>query len=363
MISMKAEGLKRLGIGLVLLAIIAGGSGVGTTGRVTASPGAPQAGTLHNPTFDNHYWYEFNDRYGKWYAGSWVPDDDIVNGPQSWRLWYMRGRPLIKSFAENAVVQAVESVATRTYDGNIHEGGIYQTIYDVVPCLYYTFQIYALSRPDSSVPDKTAVLRVGIDQTGWATDPAFPGYYPATIVWGEAHDYKYPNFGALSATAEAHANKITVFTYAYLLGGPQHTSIWDTASLNETTPAVIHPFNSLPAAGGITGLSPSVGSNQAQISWQTPGHTAVSQVYYQLAPQPRTPVDYQHKVYLPYVSTNAPTTWMVSPLNKIASETPSILLTGLMPGRTYSYIAVSRGLDNGQCVTWVSSPQTFTLMP
>ncbi len=367
MILRKVEGIKKLAMGLILLGVLAGGLGAGAVKRAAALPDAPQAGTLHNPTFDNHIWYEFNNRYGKWYAGSWVPDDDVANGPQSWRLWYMRNTRLLKSSAEKVVIQSVESVEIHAYDGNLHEGGLYQTIYDVVPCLQYTFQIYALSRPADSVPDKTAVLKAGIDQVGWApdpaTDPAFPGYYPSTIVWGEAHDYKYPNWGLLSVSAEALANKITVYTYGYLFGGTQHSSIWDTASLNETTPAVIHPFNTLPAPGGITGPSIAVGSNQVQITWQTPGHAAVGQIYYQLEPQARIPTNYAHKIYLPLVATNAPKTWMVSPLDKISTESHAILLTGLLPGRTYSYIVVSRGLDNGQCATWVSSPQTFTTMP
>lgn len=368
MVYMKTDGLKKVGLGLILISILIGGLGAGTSGRVGAAPDAPQAGSLHNPGFDNHKWYEFNDRYyPKWLPGSWVPDDDVVNGPQSWRLWYMRGKPLVKSFSEGGIVQTGESVVLRTYDGNIQEGGLYQTVYDVAPCLYYTFQMYALSRPDDDVSDKTAVFKVGIDQTGWApdpaSDPAFPGYYPGTIVWGESHDYKYPTFGMLSVSAEAHANKITVFTYAYLYGGTKHAAVWDTGSLVESTPAMLHAPSSLPSPGGVTGVSSAlIGGGQAQISWQTAGHPAVSQVYYRLLPQGGAQTNYPHKIYFPLITAySLNKDWTASPINKTPSETHWVTLSGLLSGRSYEYIAVSRGLDYGQCVTWVSVPQQLTL--
>ncbi|MBN2003421.1 MAG: hypothetical protein JXA21_08705 [Anaerolineae bacterium] len=365
MVHRKAEGLKKAGMTLILIGILIGGLGAGPSDRANAAPDAPQAGTLHNPGFDNHIWYEFNNRYGNWFAGSWVPDDDTAGGPQDWRLWYMRGKPLPKAFAENGIIQSVESVVLRTYDGNIQEGGLYQMVYDVTPGLHYTFQMYALTRPDDDVSDKTAVLKVGIDPTGWApdasSDPAFPGYYPASIVWGETHDYKYPNFGALSVTAEARANKITVFTYGYMYGGPKHAVVWESGSLVDVTPAMIQPVDSLPAPSGIYNLATATGSNSAQISWTTLA-PAISQVYYRQVPQQSNPNPYPPTIYLPYVTSNTvPQNWMHSPLNKTASTSHTVLLSGLTFGGTYDFIVVSRGLDNGQCVTWVSNIQQITL--
>lgn len=318
---------------------------------------------LQNSGFDNHRWYEFNDRYGTWLKGSWVPDDDDGQRLQDWRLWYMRGTPLLKAFPESGVVHTgVESVVLRSYDGNVQEGGLYQVIYNVTPCLQYQFQMHALSRPDTNVSNPTAELRVGLDPTGWhsdpAVDPAVPGYYPASIVWSAPQDFKYPTFGLLQVTAEALSDKVTVYTRALAYGGVKHAVVWDTGEFQEVTPAMLHDPAALPPAS----LSPIVitSTGSVQISWATPA-SAVSQVYYRQVPAGgETPPDYPHKVYLPLVMGGSPSTWIASPINKTPAISHSIWLTGLSTGQIYEYIAVSRGLSGSACVTWVSSPQRFT---
>jgi len=353
---------------LALLGILLSLGRAGASRQAAAAPGAPTGdGTLHNGGFDNHIWYEFNGRYGTWLSGSYMPDDDVAHGPQDWRLWYMRDTPLIKSFAENTIVKEVESLGIRSYNGNLLEGGFYQIVDGVTPCLFYNFQIYALSYPYANVTDRAAVLKAGIGSTGWhpdtASDPAFPGYYPATIVWGEAHDYKYPNFGLLTATAEARSSKITVFTYAYAHGGYSHPLVWDSASLAEVTPAMIHDPAALPAPGGLTDPTHIASQDWVLVSWNS-AQPAVSQVYYRLLPQSGPVPTYPHKVYLPLVTGGTPARdWVASSLNKTPAGSHTVHITGLLPGRTYEYIAISRGLVGDQCVTWVSNAKRFTTMP
>ncbi|MGC9396815.1 MAG: hypothetical protein ACP5J4_18375 [Anaerolineae bacterium] len=338
-------------------------------GRETKATVVAATPTLQNAGFDNHRWYEFNDRYGTWLVGSWVPDDDDGQRLQDWRLWYMRNTPLVKSFPESGIVQAgVESVALRSYSGDVQEGGLYQVIYDVTPCLHYQFQIYGLSRPDDALPNPAAELRVGLDATGWhtdpASDPALPGYYPASIVWSAPQDFKYPNFGLLQVTAEAQSDKVTAYTRALAYGGTKHAIVWDSGTFQEATPAMLHDPTNLPTPT-INNANAAAGQNSAQINWSTEAlGTAVSQVYYALRPAGNgTPPDYPYKIYLPMVTGGTPPTWTASPIDKTPATEHSVTLYGLLSGRTYDYIAVSRGLNGGACTTWVSAPQQFTTTP
>lgn len=356
----------RLGLSLVVLL---GLVGAGYSAALRATPAEATllaTPVLHNPGFDNTRWYEFKDRYGTWLIGSWVPDDDNGQRLQDWRLWYMRGRPLIKSFPESGIKHAgIESVALRTYDGDVHEGGLYQVIYNVTPCLQYQFQAHGLSRPDAGLPNPDAQLRVGIDPTGWhtnpAVDPAMPGAYPESIVWSAPQDFKYPNFGLLQVTAEALADKITVYTRALAYGGVRHAIVWDSTAFQEVTPAMLQDPAALPAPTLFALATP--GTTQAIITWNTPA-PAVSQVYYRaVTASGEVPPDYPNKVYLPLVMGGNVVDWQMTPINKTASSAHAFTLTGLIPGQTYEYVVVSRGLSGGACVTWASAPAQFTMLP
>lgn len=91
----------------------------------------------------------------------------------------------------------------------------------------------------------------------------------------------------------------------------------------------------------------------------------MGQVYYRLVSGPAgpPPPDYPHKVYLPLVLRQTETGWQYTPLNKAPTTSHQAVLTGLVPGGTYEFIAVSRGLSGGQCVTWRSASAQFTLAP
>jgi hypothetical protein len=379
-----------LSIGLALLSIVAG---ISTQSVIAAnedppvSPLAmpeienmPTAASLHNPTFDNHDWYFFHERYDSSYppgpGGTMKPilpddDDNLSNNIppniiQDWRLWYMRNTPLIQTFVEDVIVREVESVAMRTYDGDVHYAGLYQPIYEATPCLTYQFQMYVMSKPNLGSP--AATLRVGIDQVGWhpdsANDPAVPGAFPATTVWGPAQDFKYPNWGQVSVTAEAHSTSITVFTSAQTTGGRQHGIVWDSGSFQEVTPEKIVDPAQLPTPSGIFNLSAIPGRDAATVTWTTAG-PAVSQVFYRIT-SGSVPPEYPNKLYLPMVigsGTGVSAEWVASPLIKTANTGHSVTLSGLQPGRTYEYVAVSRGLSGSECTTWVSPVQSFTTSP
>lgn len=345
------------------------------------APAAITAASLHNPGFDNHDWYFFGvDRYDPSYpsgpGGSGkplLPDDDNNTGNtipeselQDWRLWYMRDYPLVQTFSEAVVVHSGESVVVRTYDGTNHLGGIYQMIYDTVPCAEYQFTMYALSKPDSGSP--AAALQVGIDRVGWHpdpnTDPAVPGAFPSTTVWGAAQDFKYPTFGQVSVTAEALDDQIAAYTYASTTGGRSHAIVWDSGAFQDVTPGSIFDpeTDALNPAGISSGPTASTTSTTAQISWQS-SSAAISQVFYRLqststTPPPTEPLT--HTIYLPFIAAYQP--WAATELIKTASASHVVDLAGLTPNSTYEYIVVSRGVSGEQCVTW-SKQATFSTQP
>ncbi len=361
----------KIGLSVIILISLSGTNAGSTAMAQQANPPAATTGlaapTLQNAGLDSHRWYEFNDRYGTWLVGSWAPDDDDGQRLQDWRLWYMRDTPLVKSFAESDIIQAgVESVALRSYTGDVQEGGLYQVIYNVTPCLQYQFQMYGLSRPDYGLPNPAAQLRVGLDPTGWHTnpsvDPAMPGYYPASIVWSAPQDFK-SDFGLLQVTAEARSSTVTVYTRALAYGGSRHAIVWDSGAFQEATPAMLHDPAALPAAT-ILILSVTRDRTWATITWTTSPSSAVSQVYYALRPAGGgTPPNYPNKVYLPLVMGGATPTWTASPINKTPAIAHAVTLSGLLPGRTYDFIAVSRGRSGDACTTWVSEAQQFTTLP
>lgn len=340
---------------------------------------SPSQASLHNPTFDNHDWYFFSDRYDPSYPDGpggtgqpILPDDDNnlnntipIDQLQDWRLWYVRDTPLIQTFVESVFVRQVESVAIRSYGGSLQFGGLYQVIRDATPCLVYNFQMYGLSKPDPGTPT-SAQLRVGIDQVGWhpdsQVDPAVPGSFPDTTVWGTDRDYKNV-FGPLTVTAEARASEIVAYTYAYALGGRSHAIVWDEGSFADVTPEVIHDPANLPAPGGTSVPTVVPGREAATVSWTTSSN-ALSQVYYRVSETGTAIPGYSNKVFIPIVVGSGPSRdWMASTLNKTPTTAHSITLTGLQPGRTYEYKVVSRGLSGDQCVTWVSETYQFTTNP
>lgn len=353
---------------VLLLLLIGGISQAGEPAPIETAA----APSLHNPGFDNRDWYEFHKRYqGTYPSGAWLPDDDN-NAPdnlpdsirQDWRLWYLRGTDIVEPDPEGTFVLSVEAVQMRTYGGGKFLAGLYQPIYTTTPCLVYGFQIHAQSRPEGG-DDVLIALQVGIDRVGWhpdsRTDPAVAGSFPATTVWGPAQRHQWV-YGPLTVTAEAWGTKITVFTYADATGGRSHRILWDSASFRDATPPMIHDPNDLPTPSGISSLAVITAGTTATVTWTT-ASPALGQVYYRLVSVPTgpTPPDYPHKIYLPIVMKQVG--WQYTPLNKMPTTSHQAVLTNLVAGGTYEFIAVSRGLSGGQCVTWRSAASQFTLAP
>jgi hypothetical protein len=323
--------------------------------------------SLHNPNFDNHDWYEFNNRYGHYVSGSWLPDDDNnvgddipLSSRQDWRLWFLDGRDILEFDPNSTYALHDEAVQVRIYDQDSirsHLGGLYQVIYGVTPCLTYEFKMHAHSRPAGDGAHLYA-LQVGMDREGWRLpidDPAVHDAFPASIVWGEPKIYTW-NYGELSVQAEAWANDITVFTYADAVGTRSHEVYWDSGSFAEVTEELYDP-TSHSATGGIYNLD--YNSVNDTLTWST-NQPAVSQVFYRAQPQvtPPTTDTYTYTVYLPLVF-GPQQSWSSSPIDKTYNTSHAVTLSNLQPGYTYEYFVVSRGLSGDQCTSWVSSIDTF----
>ncbi len=379
---------RRFNLLVSLIALVGMLSGV-SLASVIAEPGGGGAGgaaaelnavpALHNPRFDNQDWYEFKDRYGNYLAGSWLPDDDN-NKPdtipletrQDWRVWYLQGRDVLEVDPEAVYAHQGEAVQMRAYgdswNSGSHFGGLYQPVYNVIPCLHYKFTMYGQARyepPSNQIPnpmptDWVNAMQVGIDPTGWAlstNDPAVHGSFPATTVWGASAKY-YWNYGQLSVTAEAHNTKITVFTYADATGGRASRVLWDIGALEEATPALIYDPAAYSPGSGITGLGAFASGGNATITWNSPA--GISQVFYRIksggSGQPTEPMSYT--VYLPLVINGD--NWQYSLVDKTASTTHNFVLTGLRSGM-YEYFVVTRGLSGDQCANWVSEKREFVM--
>lgn len=342
-------------------------------------PSASSA-VLENPTFDNRDWYEFNDRYGNWLTGSWLPDADNDSVPESerqdWRLWFKNGTDLLETDPETVLVDSYEAVQIRAYgdisfeDWNVghHLGGIYQVIHDTVPCLEYEFSMLGQARYDPphdkklDTPPDVHELKVGIDRSGWYLtpgDPAVHGDFPSSTKWGTSQ-IPYETYGELSVTAEAWGKTIAVFTYADADGGRATRVLWETGSFSEVTPDQIYDPETYSADFGIddSGVT-KPGEGEVSITWTT-NQEAISQVYYRRLSGGATvsPTVMSYTVYLPIVA-NGPE-WRATVLNKSVQTDHEVTLSGLVDG-DYEYIVVSKGTDGSSaCQTWVEKG-TFEL--
>jgi hypothetical protein len=319
------------------------------------------AASLHNPTFDKtpDGWYYFNERYAYVPTTDWsmMPDDDIPHGPQDWRIWYYGGTEPIKTWPSTLRQQGEgsdRSIAARTYASGQHQAGVYQIIYNTTPCMYYEFGMYGMSKADAAW---THEMRVGIDRAGYFPSNVAVTGFPSTTVWGDSK-YYYWTYGPLSVTADAWGSTITVFARADGFRDKPEEVRWDTGSFQALPDLLLDP-NNPPAPGGINGLGVDTTGTSATLSWTT-SQSAISQVYYRLVSGPTTPSAPAgpYFLYMPVMSRNYPS-WLSTTIDDTVTSSHSVPIDSLLPGATYEYIVVSRGVTGGQCATWVAT-DTFT---
>ena len=329
--------------------------------------------SLHNPNFDNGYWYEFDLRYQRAYpSGVWVPaGTDMQDTTQDWRLWFLNGTDIVDCDPDDDYPHSgEESVKIRSFPGasvRRQVAGLYQVITDVEPCRTYKFQMYGRSR-QKEADDWLEELKVGIEPTGWhpdsANDPAVHTW-PAAMVWGTPHQYT-GDYGLLEVTAEALDTEITVFLYADAHGGNSHKIHWDTGSFQSVASSedlLSDPEDRVVNTSGITnGPTSYTGDTWATISWDTSAESS-NQVYYRYvssAASPPPPSEtFTYTLFIPLVN-RSPSPWLRTGVDATSGTHHAIYVDNLQSYSIYEYFVVSRGFSGTSCVLWVSNVDTFS---
>jgi hypothetical protein len=124
---------------------------------------------------------------------------------------------------------------------------------------------------------------------------------------------------------------------------------------------MIHDPEDLPSPGGIYSLVVTPYTDTANISWMT-ANEALGQVYFR--PKKISGsiiIGLPEEIYVPLMFGELPPQeWSASPLDKTPKTNHAATLSGLVPGRTYEFIVVSRGLSGDSCTTWTSGLQNFS---
>ncbi|MCP4537069.1 MAG: hypothetical protein GY832_07970 [Chloroflexi bacterium] len=326
--------------------------------------------SLHNPDFDNGYWYYFHERYDSSYPpGALIPAGNDINDTQDWRLWFLNGTDIVDCDPDDTAHSGDESVKIRAFsDSGRQVAGLYQVITGVDPCHSYKFTMHGYSRQKEDA-DWLADLKVGIEPTGWhpdsENDPAVHNW-PSTMVWGTSHTEYTDDFGRLEVTAEALDDEIVVFLYADARGGVSHKIHWDTGSFQSVAwsgDLLDDPDNRVVNTGGFVGTpSYTAGPTMVTVVWHTDPADTMNQVYYRrVSSESTTPPGtlLAHVIYLPLVNRSEGS-WQWTEVDEGSENPHSISIMGLQPDTTYEYFVVSRGYSGTSCELWVSNVQEFT---
>jgi hypothetical protein len=254
------------------------------------------------------------------------------------------------------------------------DAGIYQPVQGTTPCLLYTFEIY--NRNDAAYYHP----QVAIDPTGWViTTPGnslpnncppdgvtrcpdpYISAFPSTTVWSAEGTHPAYVWAPISVTVEALAETVSVWTRARPDIGGSMSTYWDYGSLTYTP----FPENLLPQppspnpTGYIQNLASSFDGSNLTITWTTPT-PASTQVLYTVESAPISPtVPMTHTTYLPLVAA--------TPVERKADLDPTPVLhhtytiSGLKNGDMVTFVALSRRVGEGACVTETSLPVQVTI--
>jgi len=331
---------------------------VGTEGWLPAPPAETQSFTpnlLVNGNFDQlpFYWR--------------VPNHFIAGG---WVRWWIHGT-ILPEFDDARSRPWYDGGHAQVYFkwGATYEAGIYQVVTGLSPCTPYRFTMWARNHSlDGVLPH----ARIGLDPQGTQLTPndddcAVKTGLPPQTVWSREQTALF-TWEELSVEAEPLGNRLTAILYAHPesppYGGPYYyDTIWDAGQLITST----YPGGRLPAptswtpSGFITNIVTSTVLNTLVIEWDTLA-PASTQVWYEILPPPSPPISPTgaFTVYLPLVM-RAPT-FTYATLLDVTPVTPHrAVISGLQDGQTVRFVALSRRLLDGSCVTEVSAPIEVTV--
>jgi hypothetical protein len=316
----------------------------------TALPIVHSQGTnllLNGSMEDGFYWKYPNhfvaNGWLRWWKGDGIPEYDDA---RAWRPWTYDGKHVQVHFRW----------------GVPYTAGIYQQV-SVQPCTFYEFNIYGRNHSGSGA---NHYARVGLDPHGRAYNtmgnPRVDDL-PADIVWSPYQTF-VDTWGQHSTTAESQGDIITAITYASPEPGfGFYDTFWDAGWLGLTSPPTGRiPY---PESSGPDGFITSVVSDSLPgaiaVGWETSAPSS-TQVWYRILSQtsPVTPTStLSNTEFLPVVMANYrfPNLDSFTALDQTPVTSHLAIIGGLDLGQTVEFVALSRRLDEGSCLT--SSSEFF----
>lgn len=308
---------------------------------------------LVNGNFDDPA-YPFYWRYPNHYvAGGWI-------------RWWIHGTVLPEYDDARTQRPYYDGGHAQVYFkwGSTYEAGIYQVVSGLTPCTPYRFTMWARNH---SLEGVLPHARIGLDPEGTQLTPddydcAVKTGLPPKTVWSREQTALF-TWEKLSVEAESLGNRLTAILYAHPEPPPDgrtyyFDTIWDAGELVTGT----YPGGRLPEpaswapSGFITNIVTSTVLNALVIEWDTLA-PASTQVWYNVI-SPTEPISFTgaFTVYLPLVAKAPYYTYATVP-----DVTPAthhrVVIGGLQNGQIVRFVALSRRLYDGSCVTEVSAPR------
>ena len=257
------------------------------------------------------------------------------------------------------------------------KAGIYQPVENLERCTLYRFEMY--NRNDT---DRYGA-QVAIEPGGWVITRLsttnlkncppdgqsvcpYPRIdaehdFPDTIIWSEPSYHEAYTWAPLSVTAEAIADKISVWTYA----APDDSSVsqstyWDYGSLVQMPfPDGKLPAPSLWTPSGYVQIidAPEFITPTLTIEWTTSDPSS-TQIFYSITPSVITPTDSMtHTVFMPMIHQPDRQPY----LDTTPTTSHQATITGLKVGDVVKFIALSRRVLGTSCATETSLPYGITI--
>lgn len=271
----------------------------------------------------------------------WKPPNHFIAG--EWRRWWIGGGDIPE-------YDDVRSWRPQRYDGHHaqvyfrwgepYTAGIYQRVQGVEPCRFYEFEMYGRNHSHDYTNHHA---RIGIDPLGRVyntiDNPTITSL-PDDIVWSPEQTF-YFTWGRHTVTAEALDDRVTAIVYVSPNAGHgYYDTFWDAGSLVEVSP----PGGRLPEpstyapTGFVENVSATALLDQIVITWDT-AQPASSQVWYNVN-----------------VTTTNDTYAYASAADMDPKKHHRVVLDGFQSGTAIEFVAVSRRLTGGECVTGISTP-------
>lgn len=302
------------------------------------------------------------------YPFYWRTPNHFVAG--GWIRWWIHGTVLPEYDDARTARPYYDGGHAQVYFkwGHSYEAGIYQVVSGLTPCIPYRFTMWARNHSlDGVLPH----ARIGLDPEGTQLTPndddcAVKTGLPPKTVWSREQTALF-TWEELSVEAEPLGNRLTAILYAR----PEppndgrtyyFDTYWDAGRLITGT----YPGGRLPEptswtpSGFVTNVVTSTILNALVIEWDTLA-PASAQVWYTII-TPTAPITFTgaFTVYLPLVM-GAPQYADATALDVTPKTRHRAVIGGLQNGQIVRFVALSRRVSSGACVTEVSAPMEVVI--